>query len=152
MVCRGAGNKPSRRVELNGPGGRTAAIAVGDYGPRLRLAGCTKFHRDAVIGIMEEVLEAQNMNLGNDLASKDGRVTFKSSPVVYAPKLDSDTQNPVYLLDWKYLAIGVMAGWENNLGKPYMVPGKHLVRRVDLDVTLQMIATDLRRHAVLYKP
>jgi len=104
-----------------------------------------------VIGIMEEVLESQNMNLGNDLASKDGRTTFKSTPVTYAPKLDDDSADPVYMLDWKWLAIGVLAGWENNLTAPYMVAGKHLVRRVDLDASLNMICTNLRRQAVINK-
>ena len=110
------------------------------------------YTNDVVLGIMEEILEDQNMNLGNDLASKEGKTLFKSTPIVYAPKLDSDTENPVYMLDWKWLTIGVMAGWENNLGKPYMVPNKHLVRRVDLDASLNMICTDLRKQAVLYDP
>lgn len=110
------------------------------------------YTNDAVLGIMEEILEDQNMNLGLDLASKDGKTLFKSTPIVYAPFLDDDSENPVYMLDWKYLAIGVMAGWENNLGKPYMVPNKHLVRRVDLDASLNMISTNLRRQAVFYDP
>lgn len=104
-----------------------------------------------VIGIMEEVLESQDMNLGNDLASKDGRTIFKSTPITYAPKLDDDSADPVYMLDWKWLAVGVLAGWENNLTAPYMVPGKHLVRRVDLDASLNMISTNLRRQAVISK-
>jgi hypothetical protein len=104
-----------------------------------------------VIGLLEELLEAQNMNLGNDLASKDGRTLFKGTPVTYAPKLDDDSSAPVYLLDWKWLAVGVMAGWENNLSAPYMVPGKHLVRRVDLDASLNMVCTDPRRQAVISK-
>jgi hypothetical protein len=104
-----------------------------------------------VVGYLEEALEDQNMNLGNDVASKDGKTLFKGSPVQYAPYLDNDSTDPVYMLDWKTLAIGVMAGWENNLSKPYMVPNKHNVRRVDLDATLNMIATDLRRQAVIAK-
>jgi len=104
-----------------------------------------------VIALMEEAVEAQNMNLGNDLASKDGRVMFKSSPITYAPKLDDDSTDPVYMLDWKWIIIGVMAGWENNMTKPYMVPGKHLVRRVDMDASLNMICTDPRRQAVFSK-
>ena len=109
------------------------------------------YTNDSVIGLLEEILEDQNMNLGNDIASKDGKVLFKSTPVQYAPKLDDDSQNPVYLLDWKWLAVGVMAGWANNLSAPYMVPGKHNVRRVDLDASLNMVCTDLRRQAVLSK-
>jgi hypothetical protein len=106
---------------------------------------------DTVIGLVEEILEANNMALGNDLASKDGRTLFKGTPLTYAPKLDEDSTDPLYMLDWEHLAVGVMEGWENNLSKPEPVPGKHLVRRVDLDVSLNMIATDLRRQAVIYK-
>jgi hypothetical protein len=103
-----------------------------------------------VISTMEEILEDQNMNLGNDLDSKGGRSMFKGTPITYAPYLNSDTENPIYMLDWKWLAIGCLSGWENNLSKPYRVADKHLVSRVDLDVTLQMICTDLRRQAVLH--
>lgn len=108
------------------------------------------YANDSVIGICEEILESQNMNLGNDLASKDGRTLFKGTPLTYAPKLDADTDNPIYMLDWQWLAIGVLAGWENQLTKPYMVPNKHLVSRVDLDCTLNMICTDLRRQSVYH--
>lgn len=104
---------------------------------------------DTVIGLCEEILEQQNMNLGQDLDSQGGRCVFKGSPLVYVPKLDDDTSNPVYMLDWKWLAIGVMAGWENQLTKPYPVPNMHLVSRVDLDVSLQCVCTNLRRQGVL---
>jgi len=106
---------------------------------------------DTVVGLMEELLEGQNMNLGDDLASKDGRTVFKSTSITYAPKLDDDSQDPVYMLDWKWLAIGVLAGWENELTKPYMVPNMHLVSRVDLDATLNMVSSNLRKQAVIAK-
>ena len=103
------------------------------------------------IGLCEEILEDQNMNLGNDMASKDGRTLFKGTPVTYAPYLDDDTEDPVYMLDWQWLAIGVLAGWQNNLTRPYMVPNKHLVRRVDLDASMNMACTNLRRQTVISK-
>lgn len=106
---------------------------------------------DAVIGLMEEELETNNMNLGNDVASKDGKTLFKSTPIQYAPYLNDDSSDPVYMLDWKYLAVGVLAGWQNQLSAPYMVPGKHNVRRVDLDATLNMVCTDPRRQTVISK-
>jgi hypothetical protein len=104
---------------------------------------------EPTIGLFEEEVEKQNMSLGNDIASKDGRVVFKSTPLTWVPKLDSSTDDPVFLLDWKVLTVGIMAGWENNLTAPYMVPNKHNVRRVDLDASFNMIGTDLRRLAVL---
>jgi len=104
-----------------------------------------------LISSLETLLEAQNMNLGNDLASKDGKTMFKSTPLTYVPFLDDDDTDPLYMLDWKWLAVGVMAGWENNMTAPYMVPGKHLVRRIDLDASLNVVCTDPRRQTILYK-
>ncbi len=101
------------------------------------------------VGSMEEELEKQNMNLGNDIASKDGRVTFKSTPITYAPKLNDSSDDPVFMLDWSTMVLGTLAGWENQLSSPYMVPGKSKVRRVDLDASLNMICTNLRQQGVL---
>jgi hypothetical protein len=119
--------------------------------PTIGSMGNGIYVNDNVIGLLEELLESQNMNLGNDLASKDGRAIFKGTAITYAPKLNDDSADPVYMLDWKWLVIGIMAGWENNLSKPYMVPGKHLVRRVDLDASFNMVCTDPRRQAVISK-
>lgn len=103
------------------------------------------------IELLEEAVEDQNMSLGNDLASKDGRAMFKGTPLTYVPFLDDDSTDPVYMLDWKWLTLGIMEGWENQLTGPYMVPNKHNVSRVDLDASMNMICTDLRRQAVIYK-
>jgi len=119
--------------------------------PDLGKMGNGVYTNDTVIGLVEEILEAQNMNLGNDLDSKGGRAMFKGTPLQYAPYLDDDSADPIYMLDWKKLAIGVLAGWENNLSAPYMVPGKHLVRRVDIDATMNMICSDPRYQAVIAK-
>ncbi len=109
------------------------------------------YANDETIGLLEELCEAQNMDLGNDLASRDGRVMFKSSPLTYAPLLDDDSTDPVYMIDWKWMAIGVMEGWENNLSEPQPIPGKHTVRRVDLDASLNTVCTNLRRQSVISK-
>jgi len=102
-----------------------------------------------VIGLLEEELEKQNMSLGNDVASKDGKTLFKGTPITYAPKLDDDSTDPIYMLDWKWLAVGVMAGWAENLSKPTQVANKHTVMRVDLDASLNMVCTDPRKQAVI---
>jgi len=115
------------------------------------LTGNGIYTNENVVGLVEEILESQNMNLGNDVASKDGKAHFKGTPFTYAPKLDLDSTDPVYMLDWKWLAVGIMTGWENQLTQPYMVPGKHLVRRVDLDASFNMVCTDPRRQAVICK-
>lgn len=119
--------------------------------PDLSAMGNGIYTNDTVIGLLEELLETQNMNLGTDIASMDGRTVFKGTPLTYAPKLDGDSTDPIYMVDWQHIAAGVMEGWENNLSKPEPVPGKHLVRRVDLDASLNMCCTDPRRQTVISK-
>lgn len=106
---------------------------------------------DGVIGVLEQILEQQNMNLGNDIAPKDGRVLFKGTPVTYAPKLDADASEPIYMVDWKWLVLGMMGGWAERVSAPREVPGKHNVRQVFLDSGVNMVCTDLRRQAVIHK-
>lgn len=96
--------------------------------------------------LLKELLASQNMNLGSDLIGPTP--LLKGNPITYVPKLDDDTTNPVYVLDWRWLAIGVLSGWEENLSKPYPVPGKSKVRRVDLDCTLELVCTNLRKQMV----
>jgi hypothetical protein len=107
-------------------------------------------NRDTIV-LIEELLENQNMNLGTDLDSMGGRARFKGSPLIYVPFLDSDTSDPVYMIDWKWMAFGTLPGLTDQMGAPYMVPGKHTVRRVDLDSTLELVCTNLRRQAVFAK-
>jgi hypothetical protein len=101
--------------------------------------------------LLEELLRGQNMNLGYDLDPTGGRATFQSQPVMYVPKLNADASDPIYFIDWKWFAIGCMPGWENNLTKPYPLADAHLVRRVDLDASLELICTNLRKQAVFAK-
>lgn len=100
---------------------------------------------------LESILEAQNMNLGNDIASKDGKCTFKSRAITHAPYLDDDTGDPIYFLDWSSLAIGMLAGWGEHMSKPIMVPNKHNVYRVFMDGGWNMVCTNLRKQAVISK-
>jgi len=135
--------RASRRTNFRSP--------VSHANPDMGAMGNGIYVNDPTVGLLEEKLEANNMNLGNDLASKDGKTLFKSTPIQYAPFLNYDSTDPVYMLDWKSLGIGVMAGWEKNVSKPMPVANKSKVRRVDLDVTLNMVCTDLRRQAVISK-
>ncbi len=109
------------------------------------------YMNEETVALMEDLLDTQNMNLGNDVASSLDKTLFKGRHMTYVPYLDNDSTDPIYMLDWKHLAIGVLAGWENNLSKPYQLGDAHLVRRVDLDVTLNMVCTDPRRQVVFSK-
>ena len=104
-----------------------------------------------VLQELEGILEAQNMNLGNDLASKDGRTLFKGRPVVYAPYLDDDSQNPVYMIDWSTLAFGIIKGWQERVSSPKPVAGKHNVYAVFLDAAMNIVCTNRRKQTVFFK-
>jgi len=64
-----------------------------------------------VIGVMEELLESQNDNLGRDIASMDGRIMFRGNPVVWVPRLEGRAGDPVYGLNWGVMKLGVIPGW-----------------------------------------
>jgi hypothetical protein len=105
----------------------------------------------ATISEMEDILEAQNMNLGNDLASKDGKTIFKGNPVEYVPYLNADTEDPIYMIDWSTLCLGILAGWDKKVSAPEKVSGQHNTRRVFMDASMNFVCTNLRNQAVLSK-
>lgn len=119
--------------------------------PDLGKMGNGVYTNDTVISEFEEILEKQNMNLGNDILPKEGKALFKGTPIMYAPYLDEDTTNPIYMIDWKSLAIGMVEGWMEHTSKPSEVAGMHNVLAVFLDGGFNMVCTDLRRNAVFHK-
>lgn len=100
---------------------------------------------------LEDLLETQNMNLGNDIAAKDGKTLFKGNPIYHVPMLDDDAQKPIYMVDWSTLCLGILAGWDKKVSKPMEVADQHNVRRVFLDASLNFVCTNLRNQAVLCK-
>lgn len=104
-----------------------------------------------VLQELETILEAQNMNLGNDVASKDGKTLFKGTPVEYIPILDNDTQDPVYMIDWKTLCFGTVAGWDKKVSAPKEDNSQHNTMKGFLDMAVEMVCTNLRNQAVIAK-
>lgn len=103
----------------------------------------------SVIGPLEEALESQNDNLGNDIASKDGMTLFRRVPVNWIPRLDSDTTNPVYGINWGYLKTFVLDDWwlrETNIPN---YPGQHTMSAHFLDLAYQFVTRNRRCHFVL---
>lgn len=107
------------------------------------------FSNYAVIGGLEEQLAAQNDNLGNDVAAKDGMATFRRTPVQYVPKLDADTTGPVYGINWGTFKTYILSGWWLRESKIDMVPGQHTVAQVHVDSSFNWIMKDRRRNFVL---
>ncbi len=107
------------------------------------------YTNQSVTSIMEELLEDQNDNLGNDIASKDGMAVFHRTEIEAVQELDADTTNPVYMLDWKYIgAMALKNEWmkeelfDKNPNQPTMI-------FTNIDCTWNLWCTDRRKQAVL---
>lgn len=105
----------------------------------------------SVLQELETILESQNMNLGNDVAAKDGKTLFKGTPVDYIPVLDNDTQDPIYMIDWKSLVFGTVEGWDKKVSAPKEDNDAHNTMKGFLDMSCEMVCTNLRNQAVIHK-
>ena len=102
-----------------------------------------------VLGTLEEILEDQNENLGNDIAPMDGRVLFRKTPVVWAKELDLDTTNPVYGVNWgEFKAMGLRGWWMKEYADDH-VPGQHTVSATHTDSSFNWFCRNRRRNFVL---
>lgn len=133
----------------------------GDFGQRRVL-----FVNEATIMGLENVGEAQNENLGRDLAPYsgdnrgrrdmmfiDGEIVFKKHPIRYAPHLDADTTNPVYMIDLATLHALTLAGENMNESDVVsLAAGKqHRVYVSYIDHKCQWICNNRRSNVVFYQ-
>jgi hypothetical protein len=73
------------------------------------------YMNDETIVAYEELAQAQNDNLGADLQPFQGVTTFRKIPVKYAPLLDSDTSDPIYLVNHDHFYPVIRDGeWERE--------------------------------------
>ncbi|MFA7279120.1 MAG: phage major capsid protein [Sterolibacterium sp.] len=99
----------------------------------------------ATLGPVEKILEKQNDNLGDDVASKDGRVMFRKLRWQTVFQLDGDTANPVIGIDWATFFPFFLRGEYMNESEPMVSADQHLVTTVHLDNTYNYMCVDLRR-------
>lgn len=103
----------------------------------------------AVVSAMEQLLEAQNDSLGDDVAPMDGKVLFRRVPVTFVKFLDNDTTNPIYSLNWGELkTMGLRGEWMHETPMP-IYPGQHTLAATFTDCTLNLLCRNRRRQGVL---
>ncbi len=102
-----------------------------------------------VLGPLEELLEAQNQNLGNDLASKDGATLFRRVPVMWVPYLDSDTSDPWYGIDWSvFYPCFLSSEYMNEMTMPPS-DRQHTVVNTHIDNSYNFKCVDRRHNFVV---
>jgi len=95
---------------------------------------------------LEEILESQNDNLGNDIASKDGMTMFRRVPVEYVPYLETNhaTSDPIIGINWGCLKTACLSGeWMRET--PFApAPNQHNTLVSHLDTSMNFVCEDRR--------
>lgn len=123
-------------------------VTIDDYrggiGERYRL-----YINETTMTALEDVGEGQNENLGRDIASMDGTITFKRNPIKWVPALDSRTDDPVYMVDHSTFYPVVLKGDYLRESEATRAPLQHNVYQVFVDLSYNYVCLDRRRSAVL---
>lgn len=103
-----------------------------------------------VLASMEDIGEAQNENLGRDIASMDGTITFRKHPIMAVPWLQNNVSNaPVYMIDHNTWYPVVLSGDYMHETPPKYKDSQHNVIVVHVDLSYNFVCVDRRRNAVL---
>lgn len=105
---------------------------------------------ETTIKEMEDLGENQNENLGRDLATMDGVMTFRRNPVIWVPELDENEvyTDPVYMVNLNYFYPVFLKGDYLRETEPRQAPNQHNTWQVHIDLTWNMLCTDRRRQGV----
>jgi hypothetical protein len=111
---------------------------------------------EVTIKAIETIGEQQNENLGRDVASMDGQISFGGNPIIWVPQLDTHknaagtaNNSPVYMINWGCMCICFLEGDFMREGKPKESPKSHNMREVHTDTTWQVLCDNRRKCAVL---
>lgn len=102
---------------------------------------------DTVTLTMEDLLEAQNDNLGPDLARYKDAVMLCKVPVLDIPYLTQNyaTSNPLIGIDWSHLYLAVLKQFWMRKTKPHAAGSQHTVVQQEMDSWYNLIIDDRRR-------
>jgi hypothetical protein len=129
--------------------GFKSPITIQDYrgtqGQRYRL-----YVNETTMSSFEDIGEAQNENLGRDLASMDGTMVFRNHPIVWVPKLDADTTDPVFGVDHSTFYPVCLTGDYLRESEAKPSPNQHNVFQVFVDLSYNYLCVDRRRNWVGY--
>ena len=101
------------------------------------------------IAAMEDVGEAQNDSLGRDLAPMDGKMTFRSNPLIYTPQLDGDATNPLYMINWGCFEIFFLKGEHLRESKLQQAADAHNTYHQFVDTSWNTLCTNRRKQALI---
>jgi hypothetical protein len=98
---------------------------------------------------LKDIAESQNDNLGFDLDPAQGKVRYRRTPVTWVKVLDSDTDAPLYGINWGEFFVATLRGeWmvDTSFDK---LPNQPKMSVVHTDSTFNYATFNRRRHFVL---
>ena len=116
--------------------------------------GSEKFRiyvNETTFASMEDIGESQNENLGKDIAPTQygtGSLMFRGFPIVWVPKLDGDTTNPVYGINHDTFHVVCLEG-DYLRESENKAPHQHNAHQQFVDLTYNYLCLDRRRNFVL---
>jgi hypothetical protein len=100
---------------------------------------------------MDAIAKSQNQSIGSDLDWHDGKARILSHPIRWVPQLESNTDQPVMLIDWSVFKPVFLEGDYMEETGPIRKDGQHRVLVVWIDNTWNIRCYDRRRLAILIK-
>lgn len=94
----------------------------------------------------ERLAEKRNDNLGYDFAAK--QPTFARAPIVWAPKIDDDSDDPIYSHNWAAWKTLILRGKWMKERKATQAPNQHTVWVTWVDSRWQTICYNRRLQSV----
>ena len=113
-----------------------------------------------ILGLLEEMLEGQNDNLGNDVDSKSGLTQFRRIPVEWVPWFDNNSgtlssnagvTDPIYGINWGVFKVAFLSGEYMRQTRVRPHPLHHRTLTQYTDCTYQFYCNARRRNFVLSK-
>lgn len=111
------------------------------------------------IGAWETLGEAQNENLGRDLApmwagdvsrNGGGNLMFRGHPIIWVPYLDADTTDPIYMINHETFYPVCLEG-DYLRETTQKAPNQHNVVQTFVDLTYNYLCVDRRQNGVAAK-
>lgn len=129
-----------RRINFEPPMGAT-------YPPQGGAVMNEHLIQEEMLSGLERLAETRNDNLGFDFAATSP--TFGRAPLTWCPRLDSDTDDPIYTMDWGVFKTCVLRGKFMRERKAYQAPRQHKVwvRWYDTAMNVAVLG-DIRRLGV----
>jgi hypothetical protein len=128
-----------------------APVVVQDLANSPRLQDFRIYCNGDTIDAMGAFARTRNDGLGPDLAQFNGAVSFKKQPFIWVAALDSDAQDPFYLIDKDTFGVYSLKGDHMRESNPRMAPNQHNARVVDVDSTFNLVCRNRRKQGVICK-